>query len=73
MLGWAVGGLQLLTMPLLALAQNSDEVRPDARLEGYGKTVSIGESTSLTWLLLVFLGVVCVAPLFMNARRTHLD
>jgi hypothetical protein len=45
----------------------------DARLEGYPQTVYIEGGTSTTWFLLVFLGVVGLAVLFKDAKRTHLD
>ena len=60
--------------PSPALAQE-DEVKMDARLEGYAGTgVSVSnQSTALMWLLFVFLGVVALAALFKDAKRTHLD
>jgi hypothetical protein len=46
----------------------------DARIEGYAtKTQLDASSTALTWLLLVVLGVLSVAVLFKDAKRTHLD
>jgi len=65
--------LMMLLSPLGALAQ--EEIKYyDARLEGYpsGVTLELG-STALTWLLFVFLSVVCIGVMFKNARRTHLD
>ena len=63
-----------LLMPALALAQDEDKPKVDARLEGYSTPVVIGDgTTALTWLLLFFLGVICFAVLFKNAKRTHLD
>ena len=61
--------------PLPALAQDEDEIKMDARLEGYeGTNVSVpNQSTALIWLLFVFLGVVGLAALFKDAKRTHLD
>lgn len=65
--------IPLLT-PMLALAQDEEKYHPDARLEGYASNVSTGGgTTALTWLLLVFLGVICFSVLFKNAKRTHLD
>lgn len=62
--------------PLNALAQ--DQPKPiapyDGRVEGYGKQMTLDAGTSaLTWLLLIFLGVICLGVLFKHARRTHLD
>jgi hypothetical protein len=62
--------------PIVALAQDQPKtIAPyDGRLEGYGKQVTLdGGSTALTWLLLIFLGLICLVVLFKNARRTHLD
>ena len=56
-----------------ALGQE-DEVEHDARLDGYAENVILdGDSTALTWLLLVLLGSIAMAVMFKNARRTHLD
>ena len=65
----------VLASPVLALADNAppkDVV--DWRLEGYGGSVTLdGSSTSVTWLLLVGLGIICIGVFFKNERRTHLD
>jgi hypothetical protein len=45
----------------------------DARLEGYGRNVTLNGGTSLTWLLLIFLAAVCAIGLFKDAKRSHLD
>jgi len=59
--------------PTSARAQE-EEVKVDARLEGYQGTVSVeNQSTALIWLLFVFLAVVAVGVLFKDAKRTHLD
>ena len=57
-----------------ALAQE-EGIEHDGRLEGYAEKVIIdgGESTALTWLLLVLLGGITLSVMFKNARRTHLD
>jgi len=61
-----------LAVPAAALADEGES--PDARLIGYNPNVALeGGSTATTWLLLIGLAIVCIAPLFMNARRTHLD
>jgi hypothetical protein len=69
--------LGLLWTPAMLLAsrpQQDDREVIDGRLEGYGRNVTLeGSSTALTWILLIFLTVVCVAALFKNAKRTHLD
>ena len=57
-----------------ALAQE-EEVKHDARLDGYagGNLAVPNDSTALIWLLFVFLGVVALAALFKDAKRSHLD
>ena len=69
---WAV--LLALSAPALVLAQE-EEVKHDARLDGYtGHTVTVAnDSTALLWLLFVFLAVVALSGLFKDAKRTHLD
>lgn len=62
-----------LGTPGMATAQEEEEKIVDARLEGYSKSVTVGGSTALMWVLLLVLGIVCIGPLFMNAKRTHLD
>lgn len=56
-----------------ALAE--DEAPLDARLvTGFTTPIKVEmASTATTWLLLVGLCMVCVGPLFLSAKRTHLD
>jgi len=61
-----------LSLPTLVMAQD-DEVRGDARQENYSQNVSIEGSTALSWILLMFLGVIGLGVMFKNAQRTHLD
>ena len=59
--------------PSAARAQE-EEIKHDARLDGYQGAVTVqNDSTALMWLLFVFLAVVAVAVLFKDAKRTHLD
>ena len=60
--------------PAAALAQEED-VKNDARLEGYAGKVIVdgGDSTALMWLLLVFLSMVALGVMFKSSKRTHLD
>lgn len=68
---FAVGGL--LFWPLVALAQDEEQTF-DARLEGYKESVKMPEgSSALTWMLLVLLAIICIAALFKNAKRSHMD
>ena len=66
-------GAVLSVAPSAARAQE-EEIKMDARLEGYQGNVSVSnDSTALMWLLFVFLAVVATAVLFKDAKRTHLD
>ncbi len=59
--------------PALALAAD-EEKPPDARIQNFQKPVTVPEGgTALTWLFLILLTGICLAALFKNARRTHLD
>ena len=66
----------LALAPATALAR-SDEAEPDivdARLEGYSTGYTLpATSVGLTWVALIFLGVVTCIGLFKDAKRTHLD
>jgi hypothetical protein len=56
-----------------ASSQEPEHEVVDARLEGYGRNVTLGGGTALTWILFVFLGGVCIICLFKDAKRSHLD
>lgn len=46
----------------------------DARLYGYpDKYWQAPPGTAGAWAVLAVLGIVCIGPLFLNAKRTHLD
>lgn len=51
------------------------EAVTDGRYVGYPGGTQIPEigSTGGLWLLLGGLGLLCVGPFFLNAKRTHLD
>ena len=67
----ATAGAAVLA-PAAALAQDEDP--RDARLEGYETNVFVeNDSTALTWLFFVLLGVLALIGFFKNAKRTHLD
>ncbi len=73
-IGYVLAAATLLFSPVLALAQDAEDKVYDARLENYGGTVTLeNSSTALMWLLLILLAACCVAVMFKNARRTHLD
>jgi hypothetical protein len=63
-------------MGMAALAgQAFAEAITDARYVGYPNNTPVPEiaSTGVMWLLLGGLGLLCVGPFFLNAKRTHLD
>ncbi len=63
----------VMLSPAVAMAAD-DEKLPDARIQNFAKPVTVPEGgLALTWLLLIFLTLICLAALFKNARRTHLD
>ena len=73
--GWAFKCVLALALlwPAAAMAQDED-VKYDARLDGYENKVHLdSDSTALTWLLLVALAMVAMGVMFKNAKRTHLD
>ncbi|GEM_PF-4479661 len=46
----------------------------DARLYGYPNSYWLAPAgTAGAWAVLAVLGIFCVGPLFLNAKRTHLD
>lgn len=61
--------------PHSALASNDDEDEHyDARVQGYDPSVELKAwGAGGSWMLLVLMGVVCVAVIFKDARRSHLD
>jgi hypothetical protein len=68
-----------LMTPAMTLASSSDDEDKnpvDARLLGYQNgtaALNNASGTALTWLLLCVLGGICIAVLFMNPKRSHLD
>lgn len=73
---WTAVAIFALAPATTALARDEEpEAEPiDARLEGYKQNVSLpASSTGLTWVALIFLGVVCCGGLFKDAKRSHLD
>ncbi len=63
----------VLAFPTAARADD-DEVLHDARTEGYASKVQVTKaSVALVWLAFLFMGVVSMAAIFKDAKRTHLD
>jgi hypothetical protein len=60
-------------MPVMARAADDDEVKPDARLQGYPSPVYIDSGSGTTYLFFVVLTMATAGVMFMNAKRTHLD
>ncbi|HEY8665348.1 MAG TPA: hypothetical protein VIL86_01725 [Tepidisphaeraceae bacterium] len=75
MLTVCCGILSILLLPALTFARVVEEKEiVDARLEGYSRNVTLADSTtSLIWLLFIFLAALALGVLFRNAKRTHLD
>ncbi len=72
-------GLILFCLAAPVSAQDDDEARPDARLEGYvveGKIQAVAlppSGTAGTWAIFVVLSVLCIGVMFKSGKRTHLD
>ena len=63
----------VLCWPALALAED-EAPRVDAKFEAYGKLVKVEPaSATLLWIVFVLLAAVCIAVLFKDAKRSHLD
>lgn len=75
LIGICVALANLVWTPLLWAKSSEPEAEVvDARLENFPQNVTLeGHSTALTYFLLVFLAAVCLAGLFKDAKRTHLD
>ena len=68
--------MAMLATPIAALAARPEAEREivDGRLEGYASNVTLeGGSTGLTWVVFIILTIICLAGLFKDAKRTHLD
>jgi hypothetical protein len=73
---WGLIAAMALLPASTALARQDTPEREvvDARLEGYSQGLTLPKgSDGLTWVALVFLGVLCCGGLFKDARRSHLD
>lgn len=65
----------------IAAADDGDEVRPDARVEGYSRgtgspaplVINPSSGTSSTWMLAAIVGAACMGAMCKNGKRTHLD
>jgi hypothetical protein len=67
---WVAG---LLLCPMVAWAQD-EAPQIDAKFAGYGNSVKVAEASStLMWGLFIVLAAVCIAVLFKDAKRSHLD
>jgi len=61
--------------PHSAMATREEDIEHyDARVQGYDPTVELqSSSTGMAWMLVIVLGVVCIAVIFKDAKRSHLD
>lgn len=67
------GFLASFAAPILALAEDEDKL-PNARFEGFTRNVKVEPSSPIfLWGALLLLAVLCVAVLFKDSKRTHLD
>ena len=63
-----------LTFAPAAYAQDEEEVKIDARLEGYNAPVVLNKASNASvWFLLMACGVITLGVMFINSKRTHLD
>ena len=72
----AAAGAALWALPGWVWAAGDDSgPRPEGRLTGYSSAVKLPDSGSysLQWLLLFFLGLMVVAVVFKDPKRSHLD
>ena len=66
-------------LPILLLSKAvalADDVQIDGRFQGYPHDTKVlldGGGYAGTWVIFGLLAIVCVAFLFMNAKRTYLD
>ena len=73
---WIAAAIISLAPVTSALARTEEPEKDiyDARLEGYATNATLPSGgTGLMWVGFIFLGVLCCAGLFKDARRTHLD
>ena len=67
-----IGSLSVASPAARAAAE--EEEHYDARVQGYTPGVEAkSSSTGGAWMLLAAMGAACVAVMFMDAKRTHLD
>lgn len=73
--------LRVLTFVMLLVLAGASSLlaeetleKMDARLFGYPDKYWIdAPGTAGAWAVLAVLGLVCVGPLFLHSKRTHLD
>ncbi|HEX2971345.1 MAG TPA: hypothetical protein VHP11_03370 [Tepidisphaeraceae bacterium] len=69
------GLMTLLAVPALAMAADEDAAPASlARFEGFTRSVKVDPSSpALLWGVLILLALVCMAVLFKDAKRSHMD
>jgi len=73
---WLAAAIISLAPVTSALARTEEPEKDiyDARLEGYQNNPTMPSGgTGLIWVGFIFLGVLCCAGMFKDARRSHLD
>jgi hypothetical protein len=70
-----LGLLPILAAPTAVFAADDEEPNKiNARLENFSKPVKLEDGSNLLiWLMLMILAGLCLAGLFKQAKRTHLD
>jgi hypothetical protein len=65
----------LASTPARSIArEDPDAVHYDARVQGFNPDVELKSGgTGMMWVVMILLGVICVAVIFMDAKRSHLD
>lgn len=61
-------------LPFRPAFADDEDAKPNVKVEGYTRPVKLEDSsTALTYILLIFIGGICVAVMFKDAKRSHLD
>ncbi|HZK82572.1 MAG TPA: hypothetical protein VFC46_15925 [Humisphaera sp.] len=69
----SVGSVLLPILGTGNAARAADQLKEDARLEGYKERVILDAGGAQYYLLLGLLGIICVSVMFKDAKRSHLD
>lgn len=73
---WIATGVLIITLSLsgTAKAVNNDvDATHDARTEGYTAPVQVEGSTSMLWIIFVFISIFAMSALFKDSRRARTE